>query len=85
MAGATLRKIRLELARTKEFPEGNPRCGYEFTAPLSKDGHLDFELYRQDKSACRVHRFWEGTEDRGGRFAASRQGSLGILLCARQR
>jgi hypothetical protein len=45
----TLKKIRLELARTKEFPEGNPRCGYEFTAPLAKDGHLDLELYRQEQ------------------------------------
>ena len=25
-----LKQIRLELARTKEFPEGNPNCGYEF-------------------------------------------------------
>ena len=30
----TLKKIRLELARTREFPEGNPRCGYEFTARI---------------------------------------------------
>jgi len=66
MTGAALRKVRLELARTKDYPEGNPRCGYEFTAPLTKDGHLDLELYRQSKSACRVHRFWEGQKAEAG-------------------
>ena len=66
MASAALKKIRLELARTKEFPEGNPRCGYEFTAPLNKDGHLDLELHRKNKSACRVYRFWEGQKTEEG-------------------
>ena len=62
----SLKKIRLELARTKEFPDGNARCGYEFTAPLTKDGHLDLELYRKNKSACRVFRFWEGQKTEEG-------------------
>jgi hypothetical protein len=30
----TLRSIRLELARTAEFPEGSAERGYEFVAPL---------------------------------------------------
>ena len=66
MTGATLRKVRLELARTKEYPEGNPRCGYEFTAPLTRDGRLDLDLYREHKSACRVQRFWEGQKSETG-------------------
>lgn len=66
MTGATLRKIRLELARTKDYPEGSARCGYEFTAPLTKDGRLDLDLYREQKSACRVHRFWEGQKTEAG-------------------
>jgi hypothetical protein len=66
MAGAALRKIRLELARTREQPEGNPRCGYEFNAPLTRDGHLDLDLYRKTKGACRVHRFWEGEKSEEG-------------------
>jgi hypothetical protein len=37
----TLKLIRLELARTKEFPEGDPRHGYELRAPLTMDGRLD--------------------------------------------
>ena len=51
-----LKTIRLELARTKEFPSGNPRCGYEFKAPLDAkgltfvhpDGELDAELSCND-------------------------------------
>ena len=66
MVDTALRKVRLELARTKDFPEGNPRCGYEFTAPLTKDGRLDLDLYRQHKSACRVQRFWEGQKSEAG-------------------
>ena len=36
-----LKRIRLELARTPESPEGNSSCGYEFTAPLDNKGKLD--------------------------------------------
>lgn len=66
MPDSKLKKIRLELARTKESPDGNPRCGYEFTAPLNKEGHLDLDLYRREKAACRVHRFWEGQKAEEG-------------------
>jgi len=66
MPNSSLKKIRLELARTKEFPSGSARCGYEFTAPLTEDGRLDLELYQQEKSACRVHRFWEGEKSEKG-------------------
>ena len=33
-------KIRLELARDHDFPEGSSERGYEFTAPLSADGRI---------------------------------------------
>lgn len=66
MSSSPLKKIRLELARTKEFPEGNPRCGYEFTAPLTADGHLDVTAYKDHKAGCLVHRFWEGEDSEHG-------------------
>lgn len=56
---ASLKAIRLELARTKEHPEGSGHCGYEFSAPLTADGHLDAEAFRSTKAQCRVLRFWE--------------------------
>src|SRR5690242_16121972 len=61
-----LKRIRLELARTKEFPEGNPKCGYEFTAPLKADGRLDPEEWKREKEVCTVRRFWVGQDDENG-------------------
>lgn len=63
-----LRRIRLELARTKEFPEGKPTCGYEFVAPLTADGHFDAEAWKQNREACTVHRFWEDEDDENGKL-----------------
>ena len=36
-----LRHVRVELARDHEFPSGSNQHGYEFIAPLDKDGHID--------------------------------------------
>ncbi|WP_368413494.1 hypothetical protein [Dongia sp.] len=65
-SSSSLKAIRLELGRTRENPEGNPRCGYEFTAPLTADGHLDPEGFKANKAACRVTRFWEGEKAEQG-------------------
>lgn len=63
---SSLKSIRLELARTKDRPEGDSQCGYEFTAPLAADGHLDAESFKLVKSACRVARFWAGEKTEQG-------------------
>lgn len=57
-----LKKIRLELARTKEFPNGSRAHGYEIVAPLNGEGHLDADEWRHQREHCRVRRFW-GPED----------------------
>ena len=62
----TFKRIRLNLARSKEFPEGSSRHGYEFVAPLDAKGHIDAALWRQHRDNCRVHRFWEGEDDQIG-------------------
>jgi hypothetical protein len=59
-SNASLRTIRLELARMAGFPEGSSQCGYEFTAPLDAEGHLDLDSFKQHRDKCRVHRFWAG-------------------------
>lgn len=64
----TLFHVRLELARSKEFPEGSSLHGYEFTAPLDADGHLDGVAWRAEKSACAVRRFTRGKADENGRL-----------------
>jgi len=57
-----LKRIRLELARTPEFPEGSHNHGYEFVAPLTKDAHIDAKSWKEEKERCKVIRFWGGEE-----------------------
>ena len=54
-----LNLIRLELARTAEYPQGSSRHGYEFIAPLTSDGHIDVAEWRRAKDKCSVTRFWK--------------------------
>ena len=60
------KRIRLELARSKDFPSGSPRHGYEFVAPLDTDGHIDPKLWHTERDHCRVRRFWAGEDDKTG-------------------
>ena len=60
--------IRLELARSKEFPLGSPHHGYQFVAPLDAGGHIDAALWKAHPEQCRVRRFWQGEADRAGRL-----------------
>jgi len=68
----SLRKIRLELARTRSFPDGSSSRGYEFLAPLTDDGHLDVEEWKGLRKRCKVRRFWPGEEDRVGELHHTR-------------
>ena len=69
-----LKMIRLELARTKQFPEGSARHGYEFTAPLDVNGHLDEAAWKKDGRSCIVRRFWVGADDEHGQLIHRRDG-----------
>lgn len=57
-----LKIIRLNLARSKEHPNGSNRHGYEFVAPLDETGHIDAEAWKKVKERCRVRRFWGDEE-----------------------
>lgn len=63
-----LKKIRLELARTAEFPQGAADRGYEFIAPLTDDGHLDRQAWPASKDRCTVRRFWASEPEERGRL-----------------
>ena len=69
-----LKKIRLEMARTPDYPEGSPECGYEFTAPLNRAGKLDPKQWMRNKDKCTVRRFWRETEDEHGWLTHHRGG-----------
>jgi len=62
----TLKKIRLELARTAKAPDGDSRCGYEFIAPVDSKGRLDAGAWPRDKGKCTVRRFWTDQADEHG-------------------
>jgi hypothetical protein len=62
----TLHKIRLELARDREHPEGSNRHGYELVAPLDSDGRLDAAVWKKCRERCRVRRFWLNEADEIG-------------------
>lgn len=73
-AGA-LKRIRLELARSKEFPAGSFRHGYEFIAPLDANRYIDLAQWKALKDFCHVRRFWAGEEDQNGRLVYRPGGS----------
>jgi hypothetical protein len=64
-----LKRIRLELARSREFPAGYANHGYEFVAPLDSKGHIDPHLWQKYRQHCRVRRFWNGADEEIGRLA----------------
>ena len=70
----TWKTIRMELARTPEFPLGSSDYGYELHAPLSAEGHLDVKAWRADRKNCTVRRFWRGEPDRKGELLHTRHG-----------
>ncbi len=64
----TLQKVRLELARNTEFPEGSAAHGYEFNAPLDSDSHISKEVWNEHAADCVVKRFWGDEEEEHGRL-----------------
>jgi hypothetical protein len=69
-----LNRIRLNLARSKEFPEGSAHHGYEFVAPLSDDGRIDAEAFEAEPDKCTVRRFWDDEADEVGHLVKGETG-----------
>ena len=62
----SLMTIRLELGRTADAPQGDINHGYEFIAPLNRDGHLDIAEWASEKDRCGVRSFRPGHAERRG-------------------
>ena len=62
----TLMRIRLELARTEDYPQGDAGQGYDFIVPLNSAGHIDANEWRKSRSACTVRQFEAGFVVRQG-------------------
>ncbi len=65
-------KVRLELARTPQYPQGSSSHGYELIVPLDADGHLDEHIWRSDKKQAVVRRFWPDQEGQQGNLIHTR-------------
>jgi hypothetical protein len=61
-----LKRVRLELARGRDFPDGSTRHGYELVLPLGAQGRLDRAAWEDAPEVCTAHRFWEGEADAVG-------------------
>ena len=64
----SLKAIRLELARSQEFPDGSAAHGYVMKAPLGPDGHLDPKAWKTQRALCTVRRFWGDQEEELGQL-----------------
>jgi hypothetical protein len=71
------KRIVLNLARSKEHPNGSARHGYEIIAPLDARDHLDLAAWKEHRDACRVHRFWGDERDDAGRLVHRAGGAKG--------
>ena len=56
----SLRRVRLEMARSKEHVEGAEGYGYDFVAPLDGQGHLSVDGWHVDRGRGFVHRLEKG-------------------------
>jgi hypothetical protein len=70
----TLMRIRAELARSHNFPEGSTHHAYQFILPLTGDGRLDTHAYAAAPQICTVHRFWNGEDDEVGQLTRTGRG-----------
>jgi hypothetical protein len=69
-----LKRVRLELARSPEHPDGSARHGYELHLPLTAAGKLDTADFDRAPQLCTVHRFWEGEDDETGQLVRTGRG-----------
>lgn len=60
------KSIRLELARTPDFPEGSPGRAYLIRLPLDADGLIDEPSRAAAPAMATVRRFWPNERDMSG-------------------
>jgi hypothetical protein len=69
MVPKSFRKIRLELARERAHPAGEPTHGYDVFVPLKADGAIDAAAWKKHRESTRIRRFRHGEADMIGRLA----------------
>lgn len=69
-----LQRVRIELARSKEFPDGSANHGYEFNIPLTADAKFDAAAWEKDSQLCTVVKFAPRTDDAHGQIVRREEG-----------
>jgi hypothetical protein len=80
----SLKLVRLELARTKDHPEGQPGHGYEIRMPLARDGRIDANKFKGNEQLCTVRHFRADGEDERGQLVRTRGNAWAISYKAGQ-
>ena len=70
----TWKTIRLELARTHEFPEGSTSRQYILTLPVDDAGRIDVAAIEAEPARATVRRIWDGEPDRHGYVIRTERG-----------
>ena len=70
----TLKSVRLELARAKDHPAGDPRHAFVVRAPVDSYGFLDNEAFNKSRDLCSVTKISPDTGDETGRLIHTRKG-----------
>ncbi|MBL8565726.1 MAG: hypothetical protein JNM89_08425 [Hyphomicrobiaceae bacterium] len=71
----SLKRVRLELARDHDHPEGSRSHGYDFIAPIDDNGHIVADEWKRLRDRCRVKRFWASEQDMVGHIVRKPGGS----------
>ena len=68
------KSIRLELARTQEFPEGSASRAYLVRLPVNDNGIIDEDALRAAPQLATVRRFWPSEPDMSGYVIRTQKG-----------
>jgi hypothetical protein len=68
------KSIRLELARTPEFPEGSASRIYLLRLPLDQESLIEERALKQAPALATVHRYWPNEPDMFGYVIRTPQG-----------
>jgi len=60
------KSIRLELARTSDFPQGSASRAYLLHLPLTEEGLVDEQTLERAPARATAHRFWPNERDMAG-------------------
>jgi hypothetical protein len=74
MSGMNWKSIRLELARTTEYPAGSACRAYLLRLPLNEQGLIDEEALGHSPALATVHRFWPNEPDLSGYVVRTQNG-----------